>query len=67
MGGAEAADGCTKWIFLVCNEAASSARRTGRRAGVAEERWLKWAEAATSGMQMFGVGGERRTETLLNT
>ncbi len=24
-GGREAADGCSKWIFLVCNEATSSA------------------------------------------
>lgn len=38
-GGREAADGCSKWIFLVCNEAASSA--AARACGVFSGGWME--------------------------
>lgn len=59
-GGAEAADGCTKWIFLVCNEAVSSASLWVEEwrgvPGMAEDKWQKREEAAKSGMQMLEAG-----------
>lgn len=56
-GGREAADGCSKWIFLVCNEATSpaAARACGVFSGEGfgrseeqkrhgEDEWRKWVE-----------------------
>lgn len=69
-GGVEAADSCTKWIFLVCNEAASSASLWVEEwrgvPGMAEDKWQKREEAAKSGMQMLEAGWEGR-EGLTNT
>lgn len=55
-GGAEAADGCTKWIFLVCNEAASSASLWEKNG---EACWIsgnKVEEVVKSDMQMLEGG-----------
>lgn len=62
-GGAEAADGCTKWIFLVCNEAASSASLWGEeRRGVLRKQRIrgnKGEEVVKSNMQMLGGGNNQ--------
>lgn len=67
--GAEAADGCTKWIFLVCNEAASSASLWGEeRRGVLGKQRIsgnKGEEVGKSDMQMWEGEGDRGQQPVI--
>lgn len=55
-GGTEAADGCSKWIFLVCNEATS--RAAAAAAGACSVSSGRMGEGRGGRIKDEGISGE---------